>query len=118
MSKEYIIPHNYKDNGRLFNIIEKETIVKAMIWIVPSTVLIFGLLPFSLSTRFFLDVVIGFGPAYLIVMGLDIIIVDYLLFNKNRKIYYDIEKGEDYESYYEQTKKAEQKDTNTRSKKH
>ena len=101
--REYIIPHNYKDNGRLFNIIERDKAKKALIYTVPVTALFF-FLPLDITMTVFFIIIFAAGPAFAIGMGIDDIITDMLKFKRNARVYYDLGKDceeDDSESYCE-----------------
>lgn len=103
-NKEYIIPHNYKNNGRIFNMFEKKKITRALVWLVPVTFIIFNL-PIPLFYKFLFETLFGLPPVLIFLTGFDDIIYDVIVFNKKRKIYYDIERGDSFEYWYQKQKK-------------
>lgn len=86
-NKIYIIPHNYKNNGRILNMFEREQIKKMLYCVVPITLLLI-VLPFPMTVKAFLGVFLIGLPASVFLFELDQIMVDRFAFNKNRRIYY------------------------------
>ncbi len=88
----YIIPKNYKENGKILGIIDKESFIVGSIWGVCSAFL-FYFLPFlSVLVRGILFVILGVAPTVIIYAGIGHdTVVDYikyyLQFSKNAKIY-------------------------------
>lgn len=106
MKNTYLIPHNYTNNGRIFNMIEKPVAVKALCWLIPACLIIY-LAPLNLTLKFALLILIGLGPAMIFVVGLDLIMLDIISFSKNAKVYYDLKEDNDDEYYYELAKQEE-----------
>lgn len=113
-AKEYQIPHNFKNNGRIFNMIEKEALTKALIWLVPVTIIIFKFIPIDIDDKFLLEILIGMPPVLAFSMGMDVVLIDIVKFNHDRKVYYNLGRGgkknEDYRNYqgaYERAKRQE-----------
>jgi len=115
MKKTYLIPHNYTDNGRIFNMIEKDVAIKALLFLVPVCILVF-FLPLSLTLRFIILIVFGVGPAMVFIVGLDLIMLDIISFNKNAKIYYDTKGDDDFEYFFELAKKEESQNAKANKK--
>lgn len=85
---QYLIPHNFKNNGRIFNIIEKENLIKALICLIPITFIIFYLTPLRIDNKFFFEVILGGPPVIFFGFGIDKQLLDILKFRKNKKVYY------------------------------
>lgn len=100
MAKEYIIPHNYKNNGRIFNILEKKNVTKSLIFVVPVTILIFNL-PLTIMIKFLCETIFAIPPVLFFLMGFDEALMDYLVFSKSRRVYYDIERDDNNEYWYQ-----------------
>jgi hypothetical protein len=66
--KQYIIPHNYKDNGRVLNLFPAKQLTRALIVAVPLTLLIFNL-PLALNAKLFCEVFFVTPPVFAILMG-------------------------------------------------
>ena len=62
MSKIYRIPHNYTNNGRVFNMFKKRDLKRALIWAAPVTFIIFNL-PLSFVSKFSWSIIIVIPPA-------------------------------------------------------
>ncbi|WP_324824331.1 hypothetical protein [Sinanaerobacter sp. ZZT-01] len=86
-SRTYIIPHNYKNNGRILNLFEREQIKKTLICIVPIT-LILCILPIPITVKAFLGVFLIGAPAGVFLFELDRVMIDMFTFFKSRRIYY------------------------------
>jgi len=102
--KNYVIPHNYKNNGRLFNLFEKSKVTRSLIWAVPVTFAIFNL-PISLFAKFLAETLAIIPPVLIFLTGFDDLIWDLVIFTKKRKFYYNVERGDSFESWYEKQKK-------------
>lgn len=86
--EDYIIPHNYKDNGRTFNLFDKQLFKAAMWWLIPSTVLLFNL-PMKTEYKIFLWIILIVPPTIAILAGVGnwiLYIVRY--YTKFHRIYY------------------------------
>lgn len=88
----YIIPHNYKDNGKILGIIELQSLYAALIWFIPLTYLNFWLMPFGLNTKVFVFIIFILPPTLLILVGVgNDTLPNYLKyiynFYKNARIY-------------------------------
>lgn len=93
LAKQYLIPHNYANNGRVFNMFHKKDLVKALIWFIPISVLIFKL-PIQFNTKLFWEIIVAFPPAMAILAGYACWIGYILQFSKNRRIYISVRKGD------------------------
>lgn len=89
--KQFSIPHNFWDNGRLFNLIDKITFVKLMICIVPLITLLV-ILPMRFDNKVFFGILLGGPIVFLFAFGWDIRIRDIVKFSQNRKVYYNFGK--------------------------
>lgn len=112
--KDYQIPHNFKNSGRVFNLIEKNALTKALIWLIPITIIIFKFMPLRIDNKFFVEVIVGFPPVLAFSLGMDLVLMDIMKFNQNRKVYYNIgsevnkvENHREYQGAYERAKKQE-----------
>lgn len=103
MAKQYLIPHNYSNNGRVFNLFHKKDLAKALIWFVPVSVLIFKL-PMGFNTKLFWEVMIAFPPAMAILAGYACWVGYIMQFLKNRRVYYNTRKGENAVFCYQRLK--------------
>lgn len=66
--RQYIIPHNYKDNGRIFNMFQPKAFIQAVLIFIPLSFLIMKL-PFSINVRLFCVVLFVFPPAFAVLFG-------------------------------------------------
>ncbi|QIB69784.1 hypothetical protein Ami103574_10835 [Aminipila butyrica] len=113
VEKHFQIPHNFKKNGRIFNLIEKEALTKSLVWVIPITILIFKFTPLRIDNKFFLEVLLAVPPVIAFCQGLDIIAIDILWFRKNKKVYYNLGKEKDngdtrhFKSAYEREKRQQ-----------
>lgn len=106
-NNNYMIPHNYKENGRLFNFVERSAAKKALICVAPITAFAF-LLPLQISIKLFLWIVLVIPPSLLFLFDMDLLLLDFFRFNQNRRIYYmnmNEEGGYAYEQTEEQGRK-------------
>lgn len=103
MARHYLIPHNYSNNGRVFNLFHKKDLAKALIWFVPVSVLIFKL-PMGFNTKLFWEVMIAFPPAMAILAGYACWVGYIMQFLKNRRVYYNTRKGETAAFCYQKLK--------------
>lgn len=112
MGKFYLIPHNYKNNGRVFNMFDKKKLTLALVWFIPVVLAIFNL-PLSLEDKIFWTILIGFPPAIAILAGYGDLIKYFIIFMRNRRLYYDVKRGGSDEFVYIQykNKKAQGKAT-------
>lgn len=101
--KEFIIPHNYKENGRIFNFFTREAVTKILIVLIPLTIIIFYVLPVSITVKCFLETLLGGFPVAIFATGIDEALINILSFQKNKRIYYDLrwEDTDEYQSIYE-----------------
>lgn len=88
----YIIPHNYKDNGKIFGLIEKKSVITAAIWFIPTTYINFAFLPIPLNIRLFTFVLFVCPPTIFALIGIgNDTLVDFVkyLYNyyKRAKVY-------------------------------
>lgn len=95
-TQRYIIPHNYQNNGRIFNLFEREQVKKALLCIAPIT-LILWILPIPITVKAFLGVFLVGVPAAIFLFELDRIMMDMFTFFKRRQIYYGSEGSYRYE---------------------
>lgn len=86
--KSFSIPHNFDNNGRVLNLIEKEACRKLLFAEIPLAVLIY-LLPLGIDDKMFLEVLLGGAVFMLFAFNLDVRLMDYLQYNANKKIYYN-----------------------------
>jgi|SRR3989339_2195371 len=89
----YIIPHNYRDSGKILGIIEKQSLFVAALWLIPVSYLNFYLLPFSVDIKIFIQIIVVMPPTAIILTGLggDTVLNflrDVNRFYNNAKIYY------------------------------
>ncbi|MDD4566108.1 MAG: hypothetical protein PHE79_11625 [Eubacteriales bacterium] len=110
MSKEYIVPHNYKNNGRVFNLFEKQKVNRALI-IAALAVALSAIVPIPLMWKFMVGTVLVIGPALFILFGFDDLLIDILIYKKFRRIYFDIERGDDYEYWHQKTRLQKEQST-------
>lgn len=109
----YQIPHNFRNNGRIFNIISKEALTKVLIWLIPVTIIIFKFTSLSIDNKFFVAIIIGAPPAMAFAFEMDIVLMDIIKYLRNRKVYYnlgEVKKGENnrhYQGAYERAKKQQ-----------
>ena len=104
MAKTYFIPHNYHNNGRVFNMFHKKDLIRAIIWWLPVTILVFSL-PLSFNTKLVLEIILAFPPALAILAGYSNLIYYMVRFSKNRRIYYKTRRGDKHVFYYQKAKK-------------
>ncbi len=91
MAKSFLIPHNYTNNGRIFNMFDKKKLTWAVLWFIPSTVAMF-FLPLKIEDIIFWWVLISPPPAIAILAGYGDYIRYFILFMANRRIYYDVKR--------------------------
>lgn len=90
-NKLYRIPHNYKNNGRIFNMFERAQVKKALCVIAPMMILV-SMLPASLTIKAFVGVYVVVLPAAIFLFELDRVVWDMYVFQHDRHIYTE-EKG-------------------------
>ncbi|MBP5426417.1 MAG: hypothetical protein J6Y29_00725 [Clostridiales bacterium] len=66
----YIIPHNYTDNGKILGMIEKESLVTAAVWCVPTTYMVFKFLPLSLDYKIYVFMCVVVPPTIVALVGI------------------------------------------------
>lgn len=90
--KEYFIPHNFKDNGKILGCFEKRYFYSALCWLIPMFVLLCALpLPFplteSLPTKVFVFIILICPPTLLIAFGYADIVLYLHDFKKQSGVY-------------------------------
>ncbi|NJD01824.1 MAG: hypothetical protein FIA99_04340 [Ruminiclostridium sp.] len=88
----YIIPHNYIDAGKILGFIERESLVAALVWLVPLTLVNFRFLPVSVDIRIFIFILLICPPTIILLVGIGgETVVDFLRyyhrFSSCRKVY-------------------------------
>lgn len=88
----YIIPHNYTDNGKILGMIEKQSLITAAIWAVPTTYIVFKFLPLAIDYKIFTFMFIVVPPTILALVGIGSeTLVDFVKFifrfMKKSKVY-------------------------------
>lgn len=88
----YIIPHNYKENGKILGMIEKESLVTAAVWFIPMTYIIFKFLPLAIDYKIFAFMIVVVPPTFFALVGIGSeTLVDFakfiLRFMKRSKVY-------------------------------
>ena len=108
--KTYLIPHNYKNNGRILNIFYPKNIAAALVWLVPTT-LITVVLPGSINVKLFVYILVAIPPSLLILVGYGTWAISVIKFTLARRVYYDTKKGDGSAYAYWRTKAAAAKTT-------
>ena len=90
--EQYIIPHNYVDGGKILGFIERESLITALVWIVPLTFLNFRFIPVSVDIRIFIFIILICPPTIILLTGLGgETVLDFLRYYRrflsNRKVY-------------------------------
>ena len=111
--KEYLVPHNFKNNGRIMNMFSKKGAAKAAICILLIMIVV-KIIKASLFTKAMIAISVGFPICLLALLEIDTLILNILRFYKNRKVYYRyfVKKGEEnvkFESFYENKKREKNK---------
>lgn len=88
----YIIPHNYVDGGKILGSIERESLIAALVWLVPLTFLNFRFFPVSVDIRIFIFIILICPPTIILLTGLGgETVLDFLRYYRrflsNRKVY-------------------------------
>lgn len=77
----YIIPHNYTDNGKILGMIEKQSLITASAWCLPTTYIVFKFLPLSLDYKIFTFMFLVVPPTVLALVGIGSeTLVDFIKF--------------------------------------
>ena len=84
--RQYIIPHNYKDNGRVFNMFEQKAFIKALCVFIPISFLVMKL-PLTLNVKLFCEILIAFPPTIAILFGFSDWLVWILHHTFTKRIY-------------------------------
>jgi len=95
--KQYIIPHNYKDNGRIFNMFQPKAFMQAIFVFFPLSYIIMNL-PFSLNMKLFLVILFAGPPTFAILFGYAEWLGWIIHYSRNKKIY--IYGGENLETAF------------------
>ena len=66
----YIIPHNYKDNGKILGMIEKESLITAAVWCIPMTYVVFKFLPLEIDYKIFAFMFLVVPPTIFALIGI------------------------------------------------
>lgn len=108
--KEYLIPHNFKNNGRVMNMFTKKGAFKASFCIV-ILIIFLKLIKVTLFTKAMIFISTGFPICLFALFEIDIFILNVINFYKNRKVYYRyFEKKGDinvkFTSFYEKREKT------------
>lgn len=107
-NNQYLIPHNYTNNGRVFNLFPRKDITKAIIWFIPVTFIIFYL-PIEFKIKLFAEVLLAVPPTLAILAGYANWIAYVLLFLRKRTVYYNVRKGRENDFVYKKAKSADSK---------
>lgn len=89
----YIIPHNYRDNGKILGLIDKESFYVGLTWVL-IWLFIFYYIPIPrIVVKIVLFVTVGLLPAAIVFVGFGYdTVIDvakyYLNFTKNSRIYH------------------------------
>lgn len=65
----YIIPHNYSDNGKILDIIEKQSLYTSAAWFIPVTFANFKFLHTSIDMKLFIQIIVVVPPTLFILIG-------------------------------------------------
>lgn len=93
MSKQYFIPRNYKDAGRVFGMFRMRHLIAALLWGVPVTFL-FSILPLEalgFKAQLYLWAFLAGLPAGALLMGWGDLIALMMRFHRHKRIYYSRE---------------------------
>ena len=104
MPKTYLIPHNFTNNGRVFNMFHKRDLIKALLWFIPVTALLFHL-PVRLNTKLFCEIIFVFPPVIAILAGYANWIYHIVRFMQNRRVYYHVKEDNGHVFAYQRLKK-------------
>lgn len=84
----YIIPFNYSDSGKILGIIERESLIAALVWAVPLTFLNFKFLPCSVDIRLFIFILLICPPTIILLTGLGgETVVDFIKYYRKFLLY-------------------------------
>jgi len=104
--KQYFIPHNFRDRGRIMGVIYPKDLAIGSAWGL-LMMLLLVIIPFvDVTIKLFVWVIIGLFPGFLLIMGMGDRIQAFWNFKNNRRIYYDVERGQE-EAYAYSKLKAE-----------
>jgi hypothetical protein len=66
----YIIPHNYRDNGKILGLIEKRSFIQGLAFMGPSGFLLFYILPLAIKVKIYIFILLILPPTAIIMVGI------------------------------------------------
>ena len=100
----YFIPHNYSENGRIFNMFKKDKVTKTLIWSVPVTLIILYVIPVSIFFKAMFLVIFVCPVAAFFLLDIDEIAISIISFIAKKKVYFA---ESDMSTYYTRLSKIE-----------
>lgn len=105
---DYLIPHNFKNNGRIMNMFTKKGAIKAGVCVLILMIII-SIIKTTLFIKAMIFISVGFPICLLALLEIDTFMLNVLNFYKNRKVYYRYfeKRGEanvKYRTFYEKEK--------------